>query len=632
MGLNTEEKMISYFKEGKCWSYSKQTTIADAFGPFQDFPRVGRGAQLSEIWDDILYYNYGKLSRLNGLYFHGSPGLGKTYLLRTLFSKQDFPSEHAKEVEAVKFLVLDFGRNACNEALNLLEYFVERPNLLALSRMYYVNFAVQSELTWTGFLEDAVVLLILAGLDFELEKLMKQQFKTFKGDSRCVILVDEITRTEVLGVDFADMIRTSICIWMDQGLCKVVLFSTSDADFMLKENRPSDRSVGAVTTLPLLNSSESISFLNNNIKAAFVDGEGNPIDDRDTVVRQLALASGGHPRSIETIINGCNYQTRPRQIKEVIDAAALDMCARFLEIEDSNDWLQLLYSVLLGENNKGYNHLVDDDLTSESYKSLVNRGVLIDSFGWAFDYFIPTVPELYLHFWKDNSHLDEKVRLLLWQILSTRYECTPVKFEIIHSSWEQLMRHVRQGNPKYERIPLNDPYRIKPRNGAAPAASCLVDGRSILTEIKYVKGTNITLQPNTIYKPRGSKNAGWDRMIVLEDFEVSPGSDTKQRYLLPLLIQNKFNKDAAMTELDVDYVKRANDHCKTFIESHVTFDSGFSPIPIPMVGDNFILLFVAKCKKNDSVSTDSPSNVMFCVGEDLEKLYGPSLKGFVSTI
>ena len=85
-----------------------------------------------------------------------------------------------------------------------------------------------------------------------------------------------------------------------------------------------------------------------------------------------------------------------------------------------------------------------------------------------------------------------------------------------------------------------------------------------------------------------------------------------------------------MTELDVGYVKKANDHCKTFIESHVTFDSGFSPIT--MVGDNFVHLFVSKCKKNDSVSTDSCSNVMFCVGEDLEKLYGPSLKGFVSTI
>ena len=63
------------------------------------------------------------------------------------------------------------------------------------------------------------------------------------------------------------------------------------------------------------------------------------------------------------------------------------------------------------------------------------------------------------------------------------------------------MLHVRQGNPKYASIPLNDLYLMKLRSGAAPAASCLVDGRSILKEIEYVNGTNIILQPNTIHNP-----------------------------------------------------------------------------------------------------------------------------------
>lgn len=54
------------------------------------------------------------------------------------------------------------------------------------------------------------------------------------------------------------------------------------------------------------------------------------------------------------------------------------------------------------------------------------------------------------------------------------------------------MRHARQGNPKYAKIRLNDLYRGKLRNGAAPAASCLVDGRSVLTEIRYTEGTHIT--------------------------------------------------------------------------------------------------------------------------------------------
>ena len=151
------------------------------------------------------------------------------------------------------------------------------------------------------------------------------------------------------------------------------------------------------------------------------------------------------------------------------------------------------------------------------YRSLVKRGVLIDSFKLNNPRFIPTVPELYLYLWAKNKALHAEISRLLWQILTTRYEFTPVKFEMIHSSWEQLMRYVRQGNPKYLRIPLNELYRL---NGAAPAVSCLVDGQSILEEIEYIRGRNIILQPNTIYKPRSNKNAGWDRLIVLEAFPV----------------------------------------------------------------------------------------------------------------
>lgn len=212
-------------------------------------------------------------------------------------------------MEAVKFLALDFGRNACGDAQNFKIHFVERPDLLALSRLFYVNFAVQSELEWVDFLGKAVVPLIQAGLDFEFVNLMNQQFKTFKGESRCVILVDEIMRTEELGVDFAERVRSKVCTLLEDRLCNAVLFSTLDAKFMNKENTASRRHVRAVTTLPLLTLTESTKFLHDEIGAVFVDGGGNQIDNRDTVVRQLACASGGHPRSIEYIIRYCTDHT-----------------------------------------------------------------------------------------------------------------------------------------------------------------------------------------------------------------------------------------------------------------------------------------------------------------------------------
>jgi hypothetical protein len=108
--------------------------------------------------------------------------------------------------------------------------------------------------------------------------------------------------------------------------------------------------------------------------------------------------------------------------------------------------------VLLGEVVSGDDLLVGGDSMGESYRSLMTRGVLIDSFESICPHFILTVPELYLHWWIDKKQLDDEIRTLLSQILRTRYVYTSVKFEIIHSSWEQLMRHVREGNPKYAKI------------------------------------------------------------------------------------------------------------------------------------------------------------------------------------
>ena len=98
--------------------------------------------------------------------------------------------------------------------------------------------------------------LIDAGLTDELEELMEQQLRSFKGNSRCVILVDEIMKMEVLGDDFSNDVRSEVCKWMDRGLCKVVLFSSLDAGFMVLEVTSSGRGVEAVTTLPLLNLTE----------------------------------------------------------------------------------------------------------------------------------------------------------------------------------------------------------------------------------------------------------------------------------------------------------------------------------------------------------------------------------------
>ena len=105
-------------------------------------------------------------SKSPALYFHGSPGLGKTFLLRKIFEKKEgFPDDYVDFVDTLKFFVLDFNRNACEEAENYANDFKERNELFALSRLVYVNFAKQSKLEWKDFLLKAVVPLIRNGFN-----------------------------------------------------------------------------------------------------------------------------------------------------------------------------------------------------------------------------------------------------------------------------------------------------------------------------------------------------------------------------------------------------------------------------------------------------------------------------------
>ena len=229
--------------------------------------------------------------------------------------------------------------------------------------------------------------------------------------------------------------------------------------------------------------------------------------------------------------------------------------------------------------------------------------------------------------WISKDGLDLNVRRLLEQILKTRYKFRPTDFEIIHSSWEQLMRYIRQGNSKYSNIALNELHRLIIRTDAADAAKCPVDGLSVSNETIYERGSDITLTPNVIHNPNYTLNDGWDRLMMLEAYPLE--SDSSRRYVLPLFIQNKYSKNNSTTKLNLKKVKKAHANCKKFVEDHIVLNGEYSLYPDKE--NNFILLFVSKQKVNGNAVRDAPSNVMFCLNDDLELLYGPALKGFVNT-
>ena len=641
--LSPLKTIQKFFSEGN-WTYDGNPTLRASFGKFRDLTRVGRVKELNDIWKHILHSNSSESGKSEVLYFHGSPGLGKTYLLREIFSKKvgDYPPEFEAEVKALKILVLDFNRSVCAEAKVFKDDLKEHANLFVLSRLFYVTFANQDTLAWESFLR-AVVELIRQGYSDTLTTLMKAHIKTITKDVRCVILVDELMKTFEVGDTFSEQVRSSICQWIDDGICNVILFSTLDASFITREVTVSGRVVSSVTALPLLEHSHSITLLETNIDITFVDDEGCAVD-RDVVFKQLALMSGGHPRSLEYIIDECNrHRDSVLQIDVmlVMKAAATKLCSA---CADTKDLKRLFVYIMLARSVKKDAQLGDEN--SETFESLVTRGVLIDSFQDISDNFIPTVPELFLHKWllkSGNDSLESDERRHLDEILRLRSCFTAIKFEVFHSSWEKLMRHVRQSAPEYSRIPLNQLYHNTLRDDATAAVSCPVDGQSILKDILYNSNSNskVILTPNVIYHPQSADNSGWDRLITMEAFPLGAKSRSRKKFIIPVFIQNKISIDEADSTLSVSNIIQSNRHCKAFLQNRVSLDNGFhylsrkgkwfSNTSKPSESD-FILLLVVNRKINVDFISNCPSNVLFLSPLELNSMYGPALRGFLTSM
>ena len=109
--------MKDFFDDKLYWTYPDKLMLDATFGEYTTVPRGGRVEQMRQLWISILKSNTGDKDKKGVLYFHGSPGIGKTYILRELYSRKinDIPMDCKLQAEQVNFLVLDFGRGACTE-------------------------------------------------------------------------------------------------------------------------------------------------------------------------------------------------------------------------------------------------------------------------------------------------------------------------------------------------------------------------------------------------------------------------------------------------------------------------------------------------------------------------------------
>jgi hypothetical protein len=208
-----------------------------------------------------------------------------------------------------------------------------------------------------------------------------------------------------------------------------------------------------------------------------------------------------------------------------------------------------------------------------------------------------------------------------------------VKFEVFHRHWERLIRFAR--TDRYKKMPLLEVYRFPEKPDVTEnSLGCFVDAKTPLLLDWYDKGSTSELSLNTLISATDPLNPGWDTLIVYEGFPAA-SSAVDRRYALPVFIQNKFSKEDATTMLNNKVVKKAHEHCQTFLgkcryrecellpAKSAAFPFGFSHFP-------FVLIFVVRQDVRPSAIAGAPPNVMFCSEEELKRLYGPTLSGFVN--
>lgn len=649
--VEAEEPLLiirRYLTNEKYWK-DELPTLEEAFGSYTELPRRGRDEVIKAAWSWLLTDVPPSIKR-RALYVHASPGIGKTFVLREIYKKlpSDIPMGCEVEVANTVILVAEFNRKAVEKASVYKQHFIERPGLFVLSRLYYVTFAKQDAYSWTSFCR-YVVKCIRDDLEDDLGHALLSRLKEKRGDKRTIVLVDEILKTEAFGSGFAELCRSEICGWLDDDIVGNVLFSTLDLSFIENETSWSGRPMISVGTLPLLDMDDTVSILEASLNhAKFVDENEFEID-RSKSIRQLAQVAGGHPRSIEQLIVESKVNLGLRmQIASVIERARKVITPYFRV----SDVAALWKAVILAEEVDVDSHLVAGDETSETFLSLVSRGMLLASFNEATYNFIPSAPELFLHGWvqkQGGKLLPSDMLQLLKDILDMRRQFTATGFERFHSLWERLIRYLR--TPElHGNLPLHQLYRIKLGQdnnyrtddkdfARRSVLACPVNGSSRLIVQKYSDGSRLQLDPSVIYIPENKQNAEWDRLIVLEAFPKSGASD--KEYLLPVFIQNKFSDEGVTTKLSSDEVKAAHEKCKEFMLGKVDVKEGWSLVSEdslhsradyeePPINVNFALIFVAKRDIRPSAISEAPFNVLFCCESELKTMYGPVLFGFLS--
>ena len=199
--------------------WTDRITPSQCFGPEQRKRCVGRDDEIKRIWTTLYHYdNEGKASCY---YIHGSPGMGKSFILRELMRKNENDTEHMPKglIESTMFVGLDFNHEVCTSIKGLTGSLDSwNTSLLPLLCVFYREF-LGTEYAWTGLIKSAIsfaersttadtsVELIITDI---IRGLLRAKCALF-GHENIIVLVDELGKTDFLSPDLPDKYRTTIC-------------------------------------------------------------------------------------------------------------------------------------------------------------------------------------------------------------------------------------------------------------------------------------------------------------------------------------------------------------------------------------------------------------------------------------
>ena len=386
--------------------WTDRPSPSECFGPEKRKRRVGRETEIRNIWRKIEMSSTETPAtdthKSTCYYIHGSPGMGKSYILQQLLKKNANDTKDVPEelVANTMFVALDLNNDIVNRiegrSRDLAKW---DPSLIPLLRVFHNEFL--KDYSWPVLIGNVISLSKSSpgafGANSELMINTIRGLLTVKcallGHKYIVPLVDELGKTRKLAAKWPGKFRSAICSWSDKGsslyFVPLSLFSTLDRKLMLSERTESRRPVKAATTLPLFTLSESILYLEDQLRCSFYF-DGFPAD-RKQAVEFLAQVSGGHPRSLEYIAGRCNFAYK-RPIADVVAEAGASLSAAYpVELWDDVIKLALLGNVLpLTYKVPG---------TKETIESLINRGMLLGSLDNSDVGIWPVLPEMYLYWW-----------------------------------------------------------------------------------------------------------------------------------------------------------------------------------------------------------------------------------------